>query len=285
MNQVYLNGQFIEASQAKISPMDRGFLFGDGIYEVVPTYGGKTVGLSLHLQRLRDGLSAVGIDFRVDDTLWQDIITRLIKTIDSDAVGVYIHISRGADVKRFHAYPQNIRPTVFAYGFEIPASQSLDKTRAKKFRVTLQEDLRWKRCQIKSTSLLGNVMHFQQGQVAGVDETILYNQQGLITEASACNVFMVKDGVVKTPPLDNQLLPGITRAIIIEAIKNHTNLSFEECFFSKQALMMADEVWISSSSKEVGAVVEIDGNIVGDGKVGNIWLQAQTAYNQQKFIA
>jgi D-alanine transaminase len=126
-------------------------------------------------------------------------------------------------------------------------------------------------------------MHFQQGQDAGVDETILYNDENLVTEASACNVFIVKDGIVKTPPLDNQLLPGITRKLVLDALEKHTNLIVKETFFSVDELLEAQEVWITSSSKEIGPVVEVDGEPIGNGQVGEVWLSAQTAYNHEKF--
>ncbi|GBL02785.1 aminotransferase class IV [Glaciecola sp. KUL10] len=283
MPKVYLNGHFVEANEASISPMDRGFLFGDGIYEVIPTFSGKAVALSDHIERLQNGLDAIGINYKANYQEIEAIAKRLIKEVSSESVGIYWHVSRGADVRRFHAYPDNIEPTVFAYAFEIPASQALDCKTAKRFRVTLAQDLRWQRCHIKSTSLLGNVMHFQQGREVGVDETILYNDNMLITEASACNVFIVNNGVVKTPPLDHQLLPGITRKLVLDALRKHTQLTVEETFFSVDELINAQEVWITSSSKEIGAVVEVDGNVIGDGQVGEAWLTAQTAYNHEKF--
>lgn len=283
MSDVYLNGEFVEASQAKISPMDRGFLFGDGIYEVIPTYSGKPVGLQLHLERMRSGLTSVGIDYLVDPQHWADIIQRLVSQSSSDSQGVYIHVSRGTDVKRFHAYPDNITPTVFAYAFDTPASQNSESSVIKGFHVTTGEDLRWQRCHIKSTSLLGNVMHFQQGQDAGVDEIILYNQDKEVTEAAACNVFIVKDQTIYTPPLDNHLLPGITRRIAIDAIRKYTDLTVIEGKVQLADLKNADEVWITSSSKEIGAVLSIDGDELNNGTPGPIWAIAQAAYNQYKF--
>ena len=283
MNKVYLNGEFVDANEAKISPMDRGFLFGDGIYEVIPTYSGKPVGLHLHLDRMKTGLHNVGINYAVDADSWADIIRQLISQQTSVAQGVYVHVSRGADVKRFHAYPKNIAPTVFAYAFDTPPSQNANSGKVKVFHVTTGQDLRWQRCHIKSTSLLGNVMHFQQGQDAGVDEIILYNENKEITEAAACNVFIVKDNVISTPPLDNHLLPGITRRIAIDAIRQYTDYKMQECIVTLDELLNADEVWITSSSKEIGPVVSIDRNLVGDGREGPVWAAAQDAYNKHKF--
>ena len=283
MHKVFLNGGFVDADKASISPMDRGFLFGDGIYEVIPTYSSKPVGLGLHLARMNEGLKAVGIEYQADEAQWRKVIGDLVKQTDSDSQAVYIHISRGADKKRFHAYPKGVQPTVFAYAFDIAPSQDLQSKHTKTYHVTLAEDLRWQRCHIKSTSLLGNVMHFQQGQEAGKDEVILYNQQNEVTEAAACNVFIVKDGRIATPPLDNHLLPGITRRIAIDALQKYTALPVDERAVSLDELNEADEVWITSSSKELGPVLSIDDRKVGNGKPGKIWREAQEAYNKHKF--
>jgi len=281
-NIVFLNGQFIPMSEAKISPMDRGFLFGDGIYEVVPSYNAKLVGFGLHIERMQNGLDAIGIKLNMSVNDWRDMAQTLIEKNGKGNLGLYFHVSRGADVKRFHAYPNDIQATVFAYAFAIPAATVADKQSVKQYRVTSTEDLRWKRCQIKSTSLLGNVMHFQQGQDAGVDETILYNYHNELTEASACNVFIVKNEVVITPPLDNQLLPGITRHMLLDILRKDGTLQVEERVISMNEVRAADELWITSSSKDIAPVIELDGKPVGNGKVGDIWLLAQTLYSANR---
>jgi D-alanine transaminase len=281
-NIVFLNGQYMPISQAKISPMDRGFLFGDGIYEVVPSYNGKLVGFGLHIQRMQDGLNAIGIKLNKSIDDWRDIAQSLIEQNGKGNLGLYFHVSRGADIKRFHAYPDDIEATVFAYAFEIPEATVADKSLVKQFKVASTQDLRWKRCQIKSTSLLGNVMHFQQGHEAGVHETILYNQHNELTEASACNVFIVKNEVVITPPLDNQLLPGITRHMLLDILRKDGTLQVEERVISMNEVRAADELWITSSSKDIAPVVELDGKPVGNGKVGDIWQLAQTLYSANK---
>lgn len=283
MHKVFLNGSFVDADKASISPMDRGFLFGDGIYEVIPTYSAKPVGLALHLERMNEGLNAIGIEYQADESEWRETIAELIQQNDSDSQAVYIHISRGADKKRYHAYPKGIQPTVFAYAFDIAPSQDLDDKELKSYHVTLAEDLRWQRCHIKSTSLLGNVMHFQHGQDAGKDEVILYNQQNEVTEAAACNVFIVKDARISTPPLNNHLLPGITRRIAIDAIRKYTTFAVDERIVTLDELKAADEVWITSSSKELGPVLTINDRVVGEGVPGHVWREAQQAYNQHKF--
>lgn len=288
MTIAFLNGEFMPLSEAKISPMDRGFLFGDGIYEVIPTYHGKAVGMTGHLSRMRDGLAAISITNPYSAQQWQQNLDGLIDAnashFPSGNIGVYFHISRGTDTKRYHAYPQNITPTVFGFAFEIAPAQPLEAANVKPFKVALEEDKRWQRCHIKSTSLLGNVMHFQAGVDSGVQETILHNSDGIITEASSCNVFMVKDNAIFTPPLDNQLLPGITRQIALEAF-NRAGLAVEEKWFTKEDLFNADEVWLTSSSKEIAPVIEVDGKTIGSGEVGQMWEKAIKAYHNYKFEA
>lgn len=288
MTIAFLNGEFMPLSEAKISPMDRGFLFGDGIYEVIPTYHGKAVGMTGHLSRMRDGLAAISITNPYSAKQWQQNLDGLIDAnashFPSGNIGVYFHISRGTDTKRYHAYPQNITPTVFGFAFEIAPAQPLEADKVKPFKVALEEDKRWQRCHIKSTSLLGNVMHFQAGVESGVQETILHNSDGIITEASSCNVFMVKDNAIFTPPLDNQLLPGITRQIALEAFKK-AGLVVEEKWFTTEDLFNADEVWLTSSSKEIAPVIEVDGKTIGIGEVGQMWEKAIKAYHNYKFEA
>ena len=288
MTIAFLNGEFMPLSEAKISPMDRGFLFGDGIYEVIPTYHGKAVGMTGHLSRMRDGLAAISITNPYNAQQWQQNLNGLIDAnashFPNGNIGVYFHISRGTDTKRYHAYPQNITPTVFGFAFEIAPAQPLEAANVKPFKVALEEDKRWQRCHIKSTSLLGNVMHFQAGVDSGVQETILHNSDGIITEASSCNVFMVKDNAIFTPPLDNQLLPGITRQIALEAFKR-AGLAVEEKWFTKEDLFNADEVWLTSSSKEIAPVIEVDGKTIGSGEVGPMWEKAIKAYHNYKFEA
>lgn len=283
MNIAFLNGSYQPLEEARISPLDRGFLFGDGIYEVVPSYSGKMVGFAPHIQRMNDGLEAIGIELDWSDSDWQELCDQLIERNGGGNLGIYLHVSRGADSKRFHGYPKNIAPTVFAFAFEIAPPPVADKALAKKYRVTSDRDLRWERCQIKSTALLGNVLHFQHGYGQGNDETLLFNADNQLTEASSCNAYIVKDGVVVTPPLDNQLLPGITRQILLDILRRDGTIAVEERIVTRDEVLSADEVWITSSSKEIGAVVEIDGVPVGNGEVGDIWLAAQKLYSAGKY--
>jgi D-alanine transaminase len=283
MSIVYLNGEFLPMSEAKISPMDRGFLFGDGIYEVVPSYDGKLVGFDPHMDRMQDGLDAIEIKLKVDHEQWRNIASELIAKNGGGNVGIYFHISRGADTIRNHAYPEGIEPTFYAFSFEIPPAPTADKAAANPYKVSTTEDLRWKRCNIKSTALLGNVMHYQHGHAQGNNETILYNADGELTEAAACNVYIVKNGVVITPPLDYQKLPGITRLMLLDILSKDGSIPVEERTVTLAELQAADEVWISSSSKEIAPVIEVDGKPVGDGQVGDVWLAAQSLYSEHKF--
>lgn len=287
MTIAYLNGEFKPLEEAQISPMDRGFLFGDGIYEVVPSYRGKIVAGNLHAQRMNNGLSEIGIQVPTVDGDWVAIAEQLlegnIEYFPDQNIGIYIHVSRGADTKRFHAFPDNVRPTVFAFAFNIAPSNQPDRSQITGLNVQTQEDLRWRRCHIKSTSLLGNVMHFQDSYGKGVNETILYNQDEMVTEASVSNVFAVIDGEVVTPPLDNQLLPGITRHILVNSIIKDSQFKLTERSISLAELKRADEVWLTSSSKEVAPVVVIDGLPVGDGNVGEVWEAVAKSYHTHKF--
>ena len=185
MNTVYLNGNYLPMHEAKISPMDRGFLFGDGIYEVIPSYEGKLVGFTPHLARMCEGLAAIELEYTLDLDERRGITQQLIARNGGGNLGIYIHISRGADTQRHHAYPKGLAPTVYAFAYDIPPAQIADKSAANTYSASTAEDLRWKRCNIKSTALLGNVMHFQQGFARGDGETILYNAQREITEAAA----------------------------------------------------------------------------------------------------
>ena len=283
MSIVYLNGEYLPMAEARISPMDRGFLFGDGIYEVIPCYRGRMVGFGRHIDRMTDGLAAVDIELDWSQDQWREICEQLIARNDVDDMGIYLHVSRGADTKRFHAYPEDVPPTLFGFIFEVSPSPVADKTTTKTYTVSTTRDLRWKRCNIKSTALLGNVMHFNQSYQGGDNETILYNETGELTEASACNVYIVKDGVIATPETDHQILPGITRMLLIEILRADGSLPIEERPVTLDELHHADEVWISSSTKEIAPVVMVDGQPVGDGGVGDIWVQAQTLFSEFKY--
>ncbi len=270
-------------SEAKISPLDRGFLFGDGIYEVIPSYQGKMVGAKPHIERMQNGLSAIGIKLNWTIEQWFSLCEQLVEKNGNGTLGIYLHVSRGADTKRFHAFPDNIQPTIFAMALEIPEVKTPDKSTTKTYSLKSTEDLRWQRCHIKSTALLGNVLHFQQGFELGCQETLLYNHHNELTEASSSNVYIVKNGVVYTPKLDSQILPGVTRKLLLDILAADGSIKVVERVVTMEEVYSADEIWLSSSSKEVVPAIMLDGKPVGDGKVGDVWEKAARLYHANKY--
>ncbi len=283
MTIAYLNGSYMPLEEARISPMDRGFLFGDGIYEVVPSYGGKMVGFGPHMSRMNDGLSAIEINHKWSHDQWRELCSKLLEKNGNGNLGIYLHVTRGADNKRNHAYPDGVTPTVFGYAFEIPEPPIADRNLVKPYTCSTGQDLRWDRCNIKSISLLGNVLHYQQGHQKGDGEILLYNEKNELTECGACNAYIVKNGVVSTPPLDNQILPGITRQLVLKVLREDGSIPLEERVITMDEVWDADEVWISSSSKEIAPVTKLDGKPVGDGKVGPVWEASAKLYQAGKF--
>lgn len=283
MSIAFLNGSYMPMEEAKISPLDRGFLFGDGIYEVIPSYQGKTVGFDQHIARMNDGLNAIKIKLDWSDDQWRDLCTTLCEKSGNGNLGVYLHVTRGADNKRHHAYPEGVEPTVFAFAYEIPEPPVADRHTVKPYTCSTAQDLRWHRCNIKSIALLGNVMHFQQSHEKGDGEVILYNANDELTECGACNAYVIKDGIVATPPLDSQILAGITRQLVLKVLREDGSIPVEERVITMDEVRNADEIWISSSSKEIAPVVKLDGNPVGDGKVGEIWEAVVRLYQTRKF--
>ncbi len=269
--------------QAKISPLDRGFLFGDGIYEVIPCYFGKMVGFDAHIERMQKGLAAIEIDLPWSKQQWRALCLQLAQKNGDQSLGLYLHITRGADTTRFHGFPKKAQPTIFAMAFSIAQPQKPDRNTRKGYALKSIEDLRWQRCHIKSTALLGNVLHFQEGQKANCQEVLLYNEKQEITEASASNIYIIKQGVIITPPLDNQILAGVTRQLFLTILREKSAIKVEERVVTLTEAKNADEIWISSSSKEIAPVTLLDGKPVGDGKVGEVWQQAATLYYQHKF--
>lgn len=285
MTIAFLNGEYTPLSEARISPLDRGFLFGDGIYEVIPSYDGKMVGFNQHMTRMSNGLGAIEIASPVSADQWREVTQKLIddnRDELGDNIGIYLHVSRGADTRRFHAYPEGVTPTVFAFAFALGVPAKPNRLEHKGASVSLTEDLRWERCHIKSTALLGNIMHFQQSVKEGNSETVLYNHQNEVTEASSSNVFIVKDGQVLTPPLDNQLLSGITRQLVMLCARE-AGFDVVERVITVEEMLAADEVWLTSSGKEMLPIVKVGGHTIADGKVGEVWEKVFSFYCVKKF--
>lgn len=286
MTTVYLNGSFIPACEAKISPMDRGFLFGDGIYEVIPSYGGRFVGFGPHIDRMQNGLAQLAIEPKLTQAQWQQIADTLLadnRAELGDNIAVYFQVSRGTDTKRGHAFPANITPTVFAFTFAIAPEPVADKAKVTSFAVVTAQDLRWQRCHIKSTSLLGNVLHYQQSYSQGAQEVLLFDKDGNLTEGAAVNVFVVKDGIIATPPLSNKLLPGITRQLLLAILAKYSSFTVQERDISEAEVLAADEIWLTSSSKEIAPVLYVNDKPVADGQVGDVWLSVQKLFSAHKF--
>lgn len=283
MNTVFLNGTYLSGEEAKISPMDRGFLFGDSVYEVIPSYAGRMIGFTQHIARMNAGMAATGIQPGWSEDDWSRVCEKLASKNGGGNLGIYLQVSRGADTKRFHAFPDGIEPTVFGFVFEIYEPQVADKKFANIGRLATAQDYRWSRCDIKSTSLLGNVMLFQYGYAKGMSETLLFDANDELTEASAANAYIVSNGQVITPPLDEHILPGVTRHILLSILRADGSIAVEERAVTRDEVFQADEVWITSSTKDIVPIVEIDGKAVGDGEVGDVWLAAQALYSAGKF--
>lgn len=261
---VYLNGKFIAKENAKISVLDRGFLFADGVYEVIPAYHSVPFRLNEHLQRLNYCLLQLSITNPYTNQQWQQLISQLIDKNGGGHLSIYVQVTRGVSTQRDHILTKGTPPTVLIMTNELGIeTQTLTTATA-----TLLEDIRWQHCDIKSIALLGNILLRNKAAEQGYDEAIL-QRDGLVTEGSTSNVFMVTDGKIYTPPKNQFILGGITRDLIIEIAESNGYEVHEQSITSTQ-LLTCDEVWISSSSREISPIVAIDGKIVGSGQPGPI---------------
>jgi D-alanine transaminase len=279
---VYLNGEFLPASAAKISVFDRGFLFGDGVYEVLPAYSGKPFRLAEHLARLQHSLDATRIELDTKQVDFATIFAKLLQhnnAIISNDYSIYLQVTRGAPSERTHAFPQPpVAPTIFACTKRIKPLSYEELSRGKSAITAI--DTRWKYCHIKSISLLPTILLFQQAADAHCDETILL-RNGYALEGTSSNVFIVNDGVIVTPPLSKESLSGVTRDLILHILREN-RLSFKERRIKAAELQRADEVWISSSTRAIFPIVKLDGKIVGSGKPGAIWHKVIKLYLAHK---
>jgi D-alanine transaminase len=266
-NLVFLNGEYYPITEAKVSVLDRGYLFGDGVYEVIPAYSGTPFRVAEHLQRLSNSLSNVKIPSPYSQAEWQSIFDKLLANFPSGDSSIYLQVTRGVQAKRDHAFPADLHPSVFAMANPINHPATLSEG----IEAITLDDIRWGYCHIKAITLLANVLLKQQAVDAGAGEAILI-KQGHATEGSASNLFIVKDGVIITPPKDHQVLPGITRDLILELAQQH-NMALNEVHITEQALREADEVWVTSSTKEIVPIIKLDQKVVGNGKPGKIWQQ------------
>lgn len=284
MSTVYLNGTFLAQDQAMVSVMDRGFLFADGIYEVFPVFQGKIFRCAEHLNRLQKSLNAIDFHLTITHSQWEQIFAELIQQNPTQAAEqtIYLQITRGAANSRTHAYPENLTPTIFANinDHQPPSTEQLNQG----FKAITVPDIRWHRCNIKSTNLLPNILASKQADLHHAKDAIMI-RDGYVIEAASSNVFIVKNGKIYTPPLSHYMLPGITRDLLIELA--HTNeIACEEALVSEQALFDADEIWLSGSVKEITPIVKLNDQTVGNGKTGPITQKILAIYNnyKQKFI-
>lgn len=272
---VYLNGHYVPLDEAKVSVMDRGFLFGDGVYEVIPCYLGQLFHFQAHVDRLTASLAGIRMANPYTTEQWLDIFKPLMDVSENQYI--YVQITRGVAPKRDHAFPDNTPPTIFAMCNNIVPFAGLE-TGVK--AITL-DDSRWQFCNIKAIALLAHLLHRQDAVEKDCAEAILINREGFVTEGAASNLFAVIDGVLLTPPKSNQILAGITRDVILElAAKN--NIACREADISLAELKTATEIWVTSSTREIIPVVELDGVAVADGKVGTVWYAMNSIFQAYK---
>lgn len=274
---VYLNGEFQSLSEARIPVLDRGFIFGDGIYEVIPVYDRKMFRAKQHMARLFRSLDAIGIPNPHSEENWMALIQKVMDAHPSDDQMVYLQVTRGV-AKRAHAFPKEVTPTVFIMTnpLVLPSAQ----VRADGVACVTMEDRRWLHCEIKSISLLGNVLAAQHAAESGVAESIQF-RDGWLTEGSSSNVWVVKNGVIMGPPKDHLILEGIRYGLLQELCEQH-GIPFESRKITQEEVFAADELMISSATKEILPVVRLDAQTIGNGAPGPIYQQLYAAYQAAK---
>ena len=276
---LYLNGDYVSPDEAKISVFDRGFMFGDGVYEVIPVYSGKLLRGDGHLKRLQHSLDAIGIPNPHSFDGWLEIFSSLIELNypNADSV-IYLQVTRGTMSRRDHAWPADMQPNVL-----VTCSEQLfvtqDSATAGEKAITL-EDTRWSDCHIKTTNLLPNTLLHQKARDQGAIEAILL-RDGLAIEGSQSNLYIVKDDIVITPPTSRYMLGGITREIVLELCKQN-KIIMREKIISEDELHRADEIWLSSSTREILPVVTLNQHAVGKGRPGVVWQQIIQLYQDYK---
>ncbi len=274
---VYLNGQFLPIEQAHVSVLDRGFIFGDGVYEVIPVYSRHAFRLDEHLHRLEQSLAGLRLvnPYHLDE--WKKLTRELITHNEAEDQSLYLQVTRGV-APRDHAFPENTTPTIFMMSNPLitPPSAQYEKGVA----AISATDIRWDRCDIKAIALLPNVLLRQLSVDAGAAETVLF-RNGILTEGSASNIFAVEKGVILAPPKDNHMLPGITYDVVLELAAAH-NIPVNIGYFDEARIRAADELWITSSTKEVLAITTLDGKPIADAKPGPMFRRIHGWYQDYK---
>lgn len=274
----HLDGRLLPLAEARISPFDRSFLFGDGIYEVMPVYGGRLFRPELHLDRLARSATALQLRNPHAHAGWQALLEALVEANGGGDQYVYLHLSRGADEGRNHAPLPEVPPLVYA--FCAPWPKASEATLRDGLACITTEDTRWARCDIKSVALLANVLLRQQAAAAGASEAILL-RNGELTEGSASTVHVLKDGVLLTPPNSPRILPGTTRKVV-EELADALGIERRDVPVAEATLRSADEIWLGAATREVQPVTKLDGRPVGDGRPGPQWRRVYDAWQRLK---
>lgn len=273
----WFNGKFMAVADVRISPLDRGFLYADSVYEVIPVFAGQSFLLEPHLSRLERSLREISIRNPHSRAEWTGIVEGLISQNGGGSLAVYLQVSRGADSGRDHAFPgPHVPPTVF--GMASPISEPHPDRVG--IRAITRADLRWGRCDIKSTALLANILARQEASAAGAGEAILL-RNGFLSEGSASSVIVVEKGVLIRPPAGHEVLPGTTTDAVF-ALARQCGLPYRDEPISESRLRSADELWIAAATRGVAPVVELDGAPVGDGRPGPVWQQVAAAFEASK---
>ena len=274
----HLNGRFLPLAEVRLSPLDRGFLFGDGVYEVIPAYGGRLFHLPAHLKRLQYSLDCIRLKNPLTDAAWSALLEKLVADNGGGDQAVYLQVSRGADAGRDHGFPQGVPATVFAMCSPLAGLPEELKTRGA--RVMTLSDIRWQRCDVKATALLANVLLRQDATDHGCHEAILL-RDGHATEGTASSLFIVAGGVLITPPDGPMLLPSITRDVVLQLAAGH-GIATRRAPIPVAQLAAAEEIWLASSTREVYPVTEVDGKPAGGGKPGSHWRRMFDLFQQHK---
>lgn len=274
---VYLNGQYLAPDAAQVSVFDRGFVFGDGVYEVIPVFGGRLFRLGQHLARLNASCAAIRLHNPQDAAGWETICRRLVESLGPVDQSIYLQITRGV-APRDHAFPPDTKPTVFAYAQPItyPTAEQITNGVA---AVTCS-DIRWQRCDIKAIALLANALLRQEAIDQGAAEAILL-RDGCVTEGAASNIFIIKNGLVITPPKGPYILPGVTRDLTLELARAH-GVPSAEATIHESDLLEADEVWLTSSTREILPITRLNGRAVGNGRPGPLHARLFALYREYK---
>jgi len=274
---IYLNGKFIPIQEAFVPVLDRGFIFGDGVYEVIPAYSRKLFRLNEHLNRLQYSLDGIRLKNPHSNEEWQHLLEQIIEKNESDDQYIYLHVTRGV-AKRDHAFPVGVAPTVFIMSNPLlPPPAALLESGVSALTAI---DNRWVRCDVKAISLLPNVLLRQLAVDASAVETILI-RDGFLTEGAASNIFLVKDNVLLAPPKSNLMLPGITYDVVLELAASH-QIAHEVRQISENELHNADEILLTSSTKEVLPITTLDGKAIKNGKPGSLFKKLHTFYQEFK---